>query len=153
MAILPCVRAFILAILCGNPILKGALVTTLNAMIATLDLEITKLTATLGRLNIFNKILGAQINLIAGLFDGAKAQLNLILGPLSAAGNCITISNIMKQLQEVLGGKKFRGFQRKLASFTRATNLSTHISNLIEIKKKLKKDAEEFIEAIADLCP
>ena len=55
MAILPCVRAFILAILCGNPILKGALVTTLNAMIVTLDLEITKLTVTLGRLNIFNK--------------------------------------------------------------------------------------------------
>lgn len=152
MAVLACVKSFILTVLCGNPILKGTFVTVINSTIIALDLEITQLLASLGRLNIFNKITSFQINAITAKFDALKADLNLILGPLAQTGSCVTLSKFNEQLQAGLGGKKFRGFQKKLGDFQRSTNLAVAIDALIKQKEKLKNDLQDFVDEIAILC-
>ena len=153
MAVAKCVLAFIQAILCSNPILKGSFTTVLTTMIATLDLEITQLTASLARLNVANTIIEAQLQLLNTGFDALKADLNLILGPLKKNGGCITLNKLNAQLQSGLGGKKFRAFQRKLAQFRRYTNLAIVQDAIIKQKEKLRDDADDFINQINILCP
>ena len=148
MALARCVLAFIQAILCSNPILKGSFVTVLTTMIATLDLEIATLTATLGRLNVANRILEAQIQIFKTAFDAIKADLNLVLGPLKKNGACATLNLINENLQKGLGGKKFKAFQRKLALIRRFTNLAIVQDAIIKQKEKLRQDAEDFINQI-----
>ena len=153
MAVLACVRAFILAILCGNPILKGAFVTVANSTIATLDLQIVALTASLARLNFFNQILSFQIAALEAIFSTVRADLNLILEPLNRANSCPPLQKFNQQVQSALGGKKFRAFQKKLYDFNRSTNLANAQSALIQEKDKLKKDLQDMVDEIGTLCP
>jgi hypothetical protein len=146
MSLSSCVTSFILVILCGNPVLKGAFVTLLNSLLLTIDQEITILTAQLGRLNVINRLLNFVINKVT-------SDLNLILGPFQQYANCPDISRLQELIQQNAVNKNFVGLQNKLYELNRATNLANVIDAVIKQKQKHRTDIQDFIDRIADLCP
>lgn len=150
--VLPCVKAFILAILCGNPILKGVFTTFLAGLVLQLDQEIAILTLELGQLNILNRLLNIEIQFVQSALNKVQADLNLLLGPLSAANSCPTLSKLNTNIQQNAVSKKFVALQNKLAQFNRRTNLTQVQNTIIKKKQKLRQDALDMIDAITSLC-
>lgn len=148
-----CVKAFILAILCGNPILKGAFVTAINGVILDLDVEIALLTAQLARLNIINAITNIAIKALQAQIDKVTADLNLILEPMAAAGSCAGLNNLNEAIQNSAVGKTFNAFQKLLYDFNRRTNLVNLQNAIIQKKQQLRDDLQNFVDNIASLCP
>lgn len=153
MAVLACVKAFILVILCANPILKGAWVTLINGAILSLQQQVALLVIEINRLNIINSITGLGINALRALINKVSADLNLFLGPLQAFPDCGLLSDVNSLIQQSAVGKKFSAFNKKLYDFQRATNLS----NILSAKKqKLDQkiaDLQEMLDQINILCP
>lgn len=150
--ILPCVKAFILAILCGNPILKGTFTTFLTGLVLTLDAEIAVLVLAIAQLNILNRILALQIASVNAALNKNIADLNVLLGPLAAAGSCSTLSKLLIGLESILAGKKSRGLQKLLNELNRRTNLAQVQDTIMKKKQKLRNDCLDIIAAITDLC-
>lgn len=150
--ILPCVKAFILAILCGNPILKGVFTTFLTSLVLQLDQEIAVLTLELGQLNILNRLLNIEIQFVQAAVNKVQADLNLLLGPLSAANNCPTLSKLNTNIQQNAVSKTFVALQNKIYQFNRRTNLTRIQDTIIKKKQKLRNDCLDMISAITDLC-
>ena len=153
MALSACVDSFILSILCGNPILKGAFVSFLNTLVIQIDEEITVTTAQLGRLNLVNKVLSLEIQGVKAILDKAQADLNLVLGPLSQFPNCPELSNLNQSIQNTAVSKTFIGLQNQLYSFNRIANIANLQNSIIQQKEKLKSDVQAVIARIALLCP
>ena len=151
--IAPCGKAFILAILCGNPILKGAFVTLLNTVIIRLDQDIALLTAQLLRLNLANMLLNLEIQIVEGLVNRVQSELNLVLGPFQQFGGCESLSKLNEILQNNAVGKTYASFQRKLYEWNRRLNLATRIDALIKQKEKYKTELQDWVSAIGGLCP
>lgn len=148
-----CVRAFILTILCANPILKGAWVTLLNSTILSLQEQIAILTLQINRLNILNTLTGIGINTLRALVNKVSTDLNLFLGPLQAFPDCQVLSGLSSTIQAGAIGQKFSAINKKLHDFQRATNLSNILSAK---KKKLDQriaDLQAMLDAINTLCP
>ena len=153
MAVASCVQAFILALLCGNPILKGAFVTLLNSMIAQLSLEIDLLTLQIARLNILNQILSLGIITAQAVFDKVTADLNLFLGPFQRFPDCIDLSKLNETIQGNAVGRTLANFNKKLYELNRVTNL-IRVQNAIKQKKEEQiRKLQEMVDAIASLCP
>jgi hypothetical protein len=150
--VLPCVKAFILAILCGNPILKGAFTTVLSSLVLQLDEEIAVLTLEANQLNILNRILNIEIQLVQAAVNKVQADLNLLLAPLSAANNCPTLSKLNTNLQQNAVSKKFVALQNKIAQLNRRTNLTQYLDTVTKKKNKLRQDCLDMIDAITSLC-
>jgi hypothetical protein len=153
MSLSSCVTSFILVILCGNPVLKGAFVTLLNSLLLTIDQEITILTAQLGRLNVINRLLNFEIQTVQSVINKVTSDLNLILGPFQQYANCPDISRLQELIQQNAVNKNFVGLQNKLYELNRATNLANVIDAVIKQKQKHRTDIQDFIDRIADLCP
>ncbi len=153
MALGPCVDAFITALLCSNPILKGAFVTTLSGLVIQLDLLVAQSTLQLGRFNILNKVLEFQIQLLQAVIGKVSADLNLILGPLRAFGTCPELARLNEALQNTAVGKVFSSLQKKLYEANRLTNLTIVQDGITKKRQQLRKDALDIIERINILCP
>jgi hypothetical protein len=152
MAVAACVRAFILTILCGNPILRGAFVTLLNSMILQVSLEIDLLTVQIARLNILNQILSLGITTAQAAFDKVKADLNLFLGPLQQFHGCVDLSTLNETIQNNAVGRAVANFNKKLYELNRVTNL-VRVQNAIKQKKEEQvRKLQEMVDAIASLC-
>lgn len=153
MALNPCVRSFILVVLCGNPILKGAFVTLLTSTVLSLDQEIGILTLQLGRLNFFNKLLNIELQTVQALISKVSADFNLILEPFKQYPSCPELSNLSDHLQNNAVNKKFVGLQNKLYEINRVTNLANVQDSIIKFKQKRRDDFQEIIDLINTLCP
>lgn len=148
-----CVEAFILTILCANPILKGAWVTLLNGLILQLDEEVALLTLEIGRLNILNSLTSLGILTLQAAINKVRADLNLFLGPLQQFSDCTALSDLNSTLQNSAVGKKYAAFNKKLHDLQRASNLQ----NILSAKKLLVDqkiaDLQSMISRINELCP
>jgi hypothetical protein len=152
-SVTPCLRQFILHILCGNPILKGTFVTTLSGMILTLDAEITLLTAQVGRLNIINQLANIEIQTLNAITNKLQAQLNLLLGPLADASACPEVAAFLQQLQSSSVSKIAVGVQNQIYKANKSLNLAAAQNALIAQKQKLRTLCLDTINEIANLCP
>lgn len=153
MAISPCVDAFILAVLCSNPILKGAFVTTLTGTILTLDQEVALFTAQLGRLNIVNKVLDLEIQAVQAILNKVQADMNLILGPLQAFSECPELARLNETLQNNAVSKKFSAFQKKIYEFNRILNLTVVQDAITQRRQQIRQELLDIIDRINILCP
>jgi hypothetical protein len=151
-SITPCVRSFILFILCGNPILKGVFVTTLSGLVVTLDAEITVLTAQLGRLNIINQLASIEINTLNAIQHKTQAELNLILGPLSSASTCPQLAALLQDLQSSSVSKAVVGRQNQIYKANKSLNLAAAQQAIISQKQQLRQFCLDMIQEIALLC-
>ncbi len=153
MALSPCVDAFILTLLCSNPILKGAFITSLSAVIISIDSEVSLLTSQLGRLNIINKILDLEIQLVQSVLNKVQADLDLILGPLQAFGDCPELARLNETLQNNAVSKVFSSFQKKIYEFNRISNLTIVQDAITKKKQQIRQEALDMIDRINILCP
>lgn len=153
MAISSCLKAFILTVLCGNPIMKGAVVSSLTGILFTLDAEIALATAELGRLNVFNAFLSLEILTIKAILNKVSADLNLILGPFSDSASCPEVAEVIEKLQEGAVNKKISGFINKLYEQQRVLNLAVIQDAIIKKKNAQRDRIVEFINSINTLCP
>ncbi len=152
MAVSHCVEAFILALLCGNPILKGAFVTLLNGTILKLSLEVDLITAQIARLNILNQLLSLGITTAQALFDKVTADLNLFLGPLQQFPDCIDMAQLNETIQSSAVGRTVANFNKKLYELNRVTNL-IRVQDAIKQKKEEQiQKLQDIIDSIASLC-
>ena len=152
MAVSNCIRAFILAVLCGNPILKGTFTTILNSLLLKLSFDIDQINLLIGRLNIHNQILSLGINTLNALKDKVGADLNLLLGPLQQFHGCVDLQKINELLQVDAVGKKFKSFQKKLVDINRVTNLIRIQDALKQSKENARERIQDFIDEIGNLC-
>lgn len=148
----PCVDAFILSILCSNPILKGGFLTILNNMVLQLDQEITLLIAQTAKLNIANQILDLQIKAVEGIINKVQTDLNLILTPLQEFTDCPELSRLNETIQSNAVGKKVSGLQKKLYEWRRASNLVNLQNSLIKVKERRRDEILAMIDRINILC-
>lgn len=149
----PCVKAFILLLLCGNPILKGAFVTLLNTTIASLSAEVDLLTLQIERLNIINQITSLGINALNGIVNQVKVDLNLLLGPLQQAADCPALSQLSETVQNNAVGRTLSALNKRLYDINRATNL-IHVQDAIKQKKEEQiRRLQDMVNAISSLCP
>lgn len=153
MALLDCTIAFILAVLCANPILKGGFITVINGTILQLDQEITFLTAQLGRLNFANTLLDLQSQAAKALLDRVQADLNLLLDPLSQFGACPELANLQNQLQEVSNNKVFSAARKVIFDIRRMTNVAVLQNLILEHKKEIRQNLQDMLDEINILCP
>ncbi len=153
MALPKCVDSFILSVLCGNSILKGAWITLLNSLIVRLSAEIDLLLLQITRINAANQILSLIENSLTATLSQVTADLNLFLGPLQTFGSCIGMKDINDLLQQAQKNKTISGFKKVLYKIKRMVNLGNHLS----VVKKLKEDQviflQDFIDRINELCP
>lgn len=148
-----CVVAFILVILCGNPILKGAWVTLLNGMLLTLSLEIDIITANIVRLNIINSLTSLTLLSIKALINKVAVDLNLFLGPLQQFSDCTEMSDLNSFIQNSGAGKVVNAYYKKLYDLNRTTNLVNIQTAIKKRKEEQLEKVQDFIAAIASYCP
>ena len=152
MSVSTCVKAFILSVLCGNPILKGAFVTILNSLLLKISFDIDQITLLIGRLNVHNQILSLGLNTINALTDKVSADLNLFLGPLQQFHDCAPMQAINELLQAPAVGKNIKALQKKISDLNRSTNL-INIQNAIKQRKEDEQEKiQDFIDEIFSLC-
>ena len=152
MAVATCVKAFILALLCGNPILRGTFVTILNSLLLKLSFDIDQINLLIGRLNIHNQILSLGINTLNALKDKVASDMNLLLGPIQQFEGCLPIQKIATFLQENAVAKKAKAFEKKISDINRVTNL-VNIQNSLKLEKEAAiTSIQDFIDEIANLC-
>ncbi len=153
MAVPACVKAFILVILCSNPILKGVWITLLNNAILQLQQEVALITLQIQRLNILNSLSGLIINNIKALVNKVSSDLNLFLGPLQSFSDCVILSDLNTTIQQSAVGQKFYALNKKLHDLQRATNLS----NILGAQKEKIDDQierlQDMLNEINILCP
>lgn len=148
-----CVKAFILFFICGNPILKGAFVTLLNTTIASLSLEVDILTAEIERLNIVNQITSLGITALNAAANQIKVDLNLLIGPLQQASDCLPLAQLNEAVQNNAIGRSFAALNKKLYDLNRATNL-VRVQDAIKQKKQEQiRRLQDMVTAIISLCP
>lgn len=153
MAVSACVSRFIVTVLCGNPILKGAFITFLNGTVAQLDQEITVLTASLGRLNVVQALTNIEIQAVNAIVNKIRNDANLLLGPLNSFSGCSELQRVSSYLQNNAGSKAVKGFQRKVYELNRAANMANVQSSIIQAKEQLKQDVLDILDEINTLCP
>jgi hypothetical protein len=153
MTLSPCFDAFVLAVLCSNPIMKGAFVTILTGTILTIDQDISIFTAQLGRLNIVNQILNLEIQAVQAILNKVQADLNLILEPLAAFGECPELARLNETLQNNAVSKKLSTFQKKIYEYNRIANLTVVQDAITKKKNALRNDLLDMIDRINILCP
>lgn len=153
MAVSACIESFILVILCGNPILKGAFSTFLNTLILQLDEEIAVLTLQLGRLNFLNQFLSLELQTVQALVDKVSADFNLILDPLKQFGDCPELAQLSNFIQDNAVNKNIAGLQNKLYELNRVTNLVNLQNAIIKQKDQLRNSLQEFVDRIGTICP
>ena len=153
MAVTACVRRFILVVLCGNPIMKGAFVTLLNSLILQLDQEIALLTAQLGRLNVIQLLTNLTIQSLRAVFNKVQADLNLVLGPLNDASACPELLTMNSIIQRSVLSKKVRALQNALYKLNKTANLARAQTAIIAYKNKVRDDLQNMVDEIAALCP
>lgn len=153
MSLSACVDSFILTVLCGNPIMKGAFVTVANGIVIQLDQEIESLTVEMNRLNLVNRVLSLEIQAVQAIVNKVQADLNIILGPLQDSGNCPEISRFTEAVQNNAVGKSFSALQKKLYEFNRSANLAVYMDAFIKQKQQVRDQTQEMIDRIAQLCP
>lgn len=149
----PCVKAFILFFICGNPILKGAFVTLLSTVIASLSLEVDVLTAEIARLNLVNQITSLGINALNGLANQIKVDLNLLIGPLQQAADCPALADLNATVQNNAIGRSFAALNKKLYDLNRMTNLVRVQSAIKQQKEEQIRRLQDMVSAIGNLCP
>ena len=152
MAIPACVQAFILALLCGNPLLRSAWVTLLNSLILQLSEEVDLLTLQIARLNVLNQINSQIINSFEALKSKVSADLNLFLGPLQQFNGCVDLQKISKYIHLNAVGRKAAALKKKLYEFNRVTNLVQVQNAIKQAKEQQITDLQNFVDAITELC-
>jgi len=153
MAVSACVRAFILAIICGNPILRGTLVTILNSLLVRLSFDIDQIILLIGRLNVHNQILSLGINTLNALKDRVGSDLNLILGPFQQFFDCIDLRSLLDTIKAPAVGKSLKALEKKIKDLNRATNLIRIQDSIKQRKEDELERVQDFIDDIASLCP
>lgn len=152
MAVSACARRFIFNILCGNPIVRGALTTTLSSIVLEIDAEIAILTASLGRLNFIQQLTNLEIQTVQAILNKITADLNLIFGPLRNAADCPEINKILETIERNGATKKVVGLQNNIYRLNRVANLATRQDAIIKQKNKIRDDILDFIDEIGILC-
>lgn len=153
MALSACVDSFIVALLCSNPILKGAFITSLSGIVLQLDQEIAQATTQLERLNIVNKVLNLEIQAAQAILNKVSADLNLILDPLKAFGSCPELARLNETLQNNAVSKTFSAFQKKLYEYNRILNLTRVQDAITKRRQQIRQEALDIIDRINILCP
>ena len=152
--ILPrCVDAFIISILCGNPILKGAWITLLNSMIVTLQAQVAILTLQITRLNVAHQFVSLASNTIKAVIDKTKVDLNLFLGPLQQFSSCAPLLDINKLIQSNAVNKTVSSLKKidyNLRRYTSLTNVLNAQKAYIDEKIAVLQD---FLDRINEICP
>jgi len=148
-----CVDAFILAILCGNPILKGAWITLLNSIVFSLQAQIAIVTANLVALNSVSRVYGIASSTIKTLIDRTKVDLNLFLGPIQQFSSCAPILDINKQLQRLSNNKVTSALKKMDYKIRRVIGLLAIYSAVKEYLDEQVEIVQDFIDRINDICP
>lgn len=153
MALPRCVDAFILAILCGNPVLKAAWITLLNSMLISLQAQIAILTANLVSLNSASQVLSLASNTIRAVIDKTKVDLNLFLGPLQQFSTCVPLLDINKILQKNAVNKVASSLNKL---DYRLRRMIGQINVISAFKKEIDEQViviQDFLDRITQLCP
>lgn len=153
MAVSACVKRFILIILCGNPIMKGAFITLLSSLVLQIDAEIAILTANLGRLNFIQQLTNLEIQAVQAIYNKIQNDLNLILGPLNAASTCPELVNLNSVIQQNVVSKTVVSLQNSIYKLNKASNLATRQDAIIKQKNKVRDQLLDMISSINTLCP
>ena len=148
-----CFKAFIIAILCSNPILKGTYITVLTSTITALQLEITLIQLQLNRLKVFSTFLGLQLQTTQALIDKVGADLNLLFEPFAAANDCVQVRNINELLQRAGINTVFAATQKLLFKVNRVENFILAQEAALTSKQFLADVLQESIDFINDVCP
>jgi hypothetical protein len=153
MALPKCVDAFILAILCGNPVLKGAWIGLLNAMILRLQQESTLYLAQIARINAASRLLSLASNTVRALIDRTKVDLNLFLGPLQQFSSCLPLADLNKILQSAAVNKTFVSLNKLDYKLRRMVSLSEQLTATKEYLDKQIETLQDFLDRINTICP
>jgi len=152
MALAPCAKQFIIAVLCGNETLKATFKTFLNSQILTADAEIAILGAQVARLDILNAFANLEIQALAAVKNKIQSDLNVVLGPMVGAATCPTISNFLAQAQSNSTLKALSGFQNLIYTYNRRAFVTTQISNRVKQLQAFTAQAQEFLNNIDSVC-
>ena len=146
-----CVIAFIRFAVCGNPIFKGALISTLTGLIATAEAEVILLETELGRLNVLLQIAQLEQETLQAILNKTQAELNLILGPL-AGSDCIDIQTLIGKLSGTGTGKFLIAFQNKINDVSRLSLLGQSKLTNITQHNQFISWCKDFINKIDTTC-
>jgi hypothetical protein len=149
----PCVVRFVRTVLCGNPIMKGAFVTTLSSVVLALDAEIAILFVLLQQLNIVKRVIDFAIQSVRATLNQVAASLNIVLGPLQTAAECEELRKLLTQLESSAVGRKVRGMQNLIYKANRISGLAVQTDSIMKYKNKVRDDLLDMISAINTLCP
>lgn len=147
-----CVDAFILAVLCGNPILKGAWITLLNSIILRLSQEVDLLLLQITRANAAHRLLSLLTNTVAATVNQVKVDLNLFLGPLQQFSDCLPLKDLNTLLQNNAVGKKFNALKKLEYKVRRMASLASVLTWTKEKKEEQITILQDFIDKINELC-
>ena len=146
-----CARQWILYILCGNPILKGLIISTLTGLIATLEAETTLLIIEAGRLNILAEIAQIEMGALNAIVNKTSSELNFILGPL-ASTQCLDLQNLIGKLQNSATGKILVGIQNYIYKIAKYNSLYQAKLAQIAQNNQMTQWCNNFIAAINSIC-
>jgi len=148
-----CVDLFIISILCGNPVLKGAWLTLLNTMIARLQLQSTLLLANIARLNAASHFLNLASNTVRAIIDRTKVDLNLFLGPLQQFSSCLPLKDLNSFLQSNAVNKTFATINKLDYKIRRIVSLKDQLTATKEYIDDKIETLQDFIDRINTICP
>jgi hypothetical protein len=147
-----CFYNFVLAVLCGNSVLKSTFKTFLNSQILAADAEIALLGAQLARLDILNEFAMLEINTLAAVQNKIQSDLNVVLGPMQGAATCPVISQFIAQAESGSTLKALAGLQNLIYSYNRRAYVATAISNQVKQLQNFVNTAQQALTLIDQIC-
>jgi hypothetical protein len=146
-----CTLAWIKYLVCGNPILKSLILSTIAGLQATLQAETSLLIIEAGRLNILAELAQIEIAAIQGITNKTQSELNLLLGPL-ASSNCVDLQALSAKLQSSATGKILVAAQNYIYKYNRYSQLEQAKLSQIAQNNQLTQWLTNFQNAINTVC-
>lgn len=158
-----CVKQFIIAILCGNAVLKSTFKTFLSSQIALADGAIAALGAELIALDIINSFVLLEIQTVATIKNKVQADLNVVFGPMSGYATCPAITQLLQRAENAMptipgipaGGsvtKFLAGLQNLINEYNRRQYVRNTISDYIKQLQGYVNMANQILVAIDQIC-
>jgi hypothetical protein len=157
------VKQFIIAILCGNAVLKSTFKTFLNSQILLADSAIAALGAEIIALDIINSFVVLEIQTVATIQNKIQADLNVVFGPMSGYASCPAITQLLQRAENAMpsipglpaGGsvtKFLAGLQNLINEYNRRQYVRNTISNYVKQLQGYVNMAQQILTAIDQIC-